>query len=450
KKNGVWIATVSNINFPSRTGLSADAQKAELDALVATTAAAGLNAIVFQVRPECDALYRSNLEPWSRYLTGTQGQDPGYDPLEYLLEVAHARAVEVHAWLNPYRAKASAGSTAVAPHLSVTVPEHAHRYGNFLWMDPGAAEVQDALLAVVEDLVTRYDLDGVHFDDYFYPYPDGATAFPDDTTFAAYQASGGALGRDDWRRDNVNRMVEAVNATVLRANPHVRFGISPFGIYRPGMPEGITGLDQYAAIFSDPPVWMQEGWVDYLAPQLYWPSTQTRQAYGPLVSWWSALAHDGRVIIPGNYLSQLGSSSAWTVDELRTQVALTRAEAPADAAGNIYFHIGPLQENRSGIADVFKDELYATPALPPELPGRAEAAPPPPVVALEGTRATLSAGGPEVLRAWVLYRDAGAGWAVQDILPASTTSVELSTGRWAISAADRGSRESLGVVVDVP
>jgi uncharacterized lipoprotein YddW (UPF0748 family) len=445
---GVWIATVSNINFPSRTNLSVEAQKAELDALVATAADSGLNALFFQVRPESDALYRSALEPWSRYLTGTQGRDPGYDPLEYLLGAAHARAVEVHAWLNPYRAKASASATAVAPHISVTLPEHAHRYGNLVWMDPGAEPVQDALLAVVEDLVTRYDLDGLHFDDYFYPYPDGSTPFPDDATYSAYQAAGGALARDDWRRDNVNRMVEAVNATVLRVNPDVRFGISPFGIYRPGMPSGITGLDQYAAIFADPPVWMQEGWVDYLAPQLYWPSTQTRQAYAPLVAWWSALAHDGRVIIPGNYLSQLGSAAAWSVDEFRTQVALTRAEGPDAAAGNIYFTIAPLEENRDGITDVFRDELYPTPALPPPLPERSHAAPPPPRVTQDGLRITLAPGGPEPLKGWVLYRDDGAGgWALQDILPATVDTLELTAGRWAVSAADRGARESLGVVL---
>ena len=249
---GVWIATVANINFPSRPGLSVEAQQAELRDLVTLTADAGLNSIVFQVRPECDALYSSSLEPWSRFLTGTQGQDPGYDPLAYLLEQAHARAIEVHAWLNPYRAKSNSGSTAVAPHLSITQPNYAHRYGTFVWMDPAAEPVQAALLAVIEDIVTRYDVDGIHFDDYLYPYPDGAE-FPDDATFAAYQAAGGGLGRADWRRDNVNRMVEAIHEMLLDRAPAVRFGISPFGIYRPGQPPGINGLDQYAAIFADPP-----------------------------------------------------------------------------------------------------------------------------------------------------------------------------------------------------
>ncbi len=178
---GVWIATVSNINFPSRPGSSAAEQQAELQSIVDLTNEAGLNAIVFQVRPECDALYASALEPWSRFLTGSQGQDPGYDPLAVLLQKAHAAGIEVHAWLNPYRAKSSASSTAVAPHLSVTTPEHAHNYGNFVWMDPAAAPVQEALRLVVEDLVRRYDLDGVHFDDYFYPYPDG-NDFPDSST----------------------------------------------------------------------------------------------------------------------------------------------------------------------------------------------------------------------------------------------------------------------------
>lgn len=445
---GVWIATVSNINFPSRPGLSASAAQAELDAIVDLTADVGMNAIVFQVRPECDALYRSSLEPWSRFLTGTQGQDPGYDPLADLIERAHARGVEVHAWLNPYRAKSSASSTAVAPHLSITQSAHAHRYGNFVWMDPAALPVQSALQSVVEDIVTRYDVDGLHFDDYFYPYPNGED-FPDDSTWAEYQGNGGTLARDDWRRDNVNRMVEAIYARVTEVAPHVRFGISPFGIYRPGMPAGINGLDQYAAIFADPVLWMDRGWVDYLAPQLYWPSTQTAQAYGPLVDWWSALAHDGRVIVPGNFLSKLGDSASWSVDEFRTQVRLTRAEAPEAAAGNIWFTIAPLESNRDGIADVFRDELYPTPALPPALPGRSASAPMPPGLSVEGDALRIEAAAPTALKGHVIYVDQGGQWVVQQILPTERTQVILPPGRYAVTSVDRFSQESRGLAFDL-
>lgn len=445
---GVWIATVSNINFPSRPGLSVAAQQAELQAIVDKSKEAGLNSILFQVRPESDALYASTLEPWSRFLTGTQGQDPGYDPLSTLIDQAHAAGIEVHAWLNPYRAKSSASSTAVAPHLSVTQSEHALSYGNFIWMDPGAATVQEALRSVVEDLVTRYDLDGVHFDDYFYPYPDG-NEFPDDASWAVYQAGGGMLDRGDWRRDNVNRMVQSIYETVVASRPHVRFGISPFGIYRPGIPEGINGLDQYAAIYSDPPRWLDGGWVDYLAPQLYWPSTQSAQAYGKLVEWWATLARDGRVIVPGNFLSKLSDSASWSIDEFRTQVALTRAEAP-NTAGNIYFTLAPLQENRDGIMDVFKNELYPRPALPPVVPGRA--GPPPETPTLSKTAAGLhieDAGG-LALRGHVVYVEVAGAWVVQTILSASIEAVDLAPGRYAITSVDRFSQESRGVAIDLP
>ncbi len=445
---GVWIATVSNINFPSRPGSSAAEQQAELQSIVDLTKEAGLNAIVFQVRPECDALYASALEPWSRFLTGNQGQDPGYDPLAVLLQKAHAAGIEVHAWLNPYRAKSSASSTAVAPHLSVTTPEHAHNYGNFVWMDPAAASVQEALRMVVEDLVTRYDLDGVHFDDYFYPYPDG-NDFPDSSTWAAYQAGGGTLDRGDWRRDNVNQMVRTIYETILAERPHVRFGISPFGIYRPGIPMGITGLDQYAAIYADPPHWLQEGVVDYLAPQLYWPSTQTAQAYGPLVSWWASLAAEGRVIVPGNFLSKLSDSASWTVDEFRTQIALTRAEAEGTTAGNIHFTIAPLQDNRDGILDVFKNELYPTPALPPALPGRSVTQPMPPQVTGENRVIEIADAGGLSLRGHVLYVEDNGSWLVQDILPGDQTTLTLAQGRYAITTVDRFSQESRGVAFDI-
>lgn len=445
---GVWIATVSNINFPSRPGSSAAEQQAELQSIVDLTKASGLNAIVFQVRPECDALYSSALEPWSRFITGNQGQDPGYDPLAVLLEKAHAAGIEVHAWLNPYRAKSSAASTAVSPHLSLTHSAYAYTYGSFVWMDPGAAEVQEALRLVVEDLVTRYDLDGVHFDDYFYPYPDGSP-FPDDATWTAYQSGGGTLDRGDWRRDNVNQMVRVIYETILAQAPHVRFGISPFGIYRPGIPSGITGLDQYAAIYADPPHWLEQGWVDYLAPQLYWPSTQAAQAYGPLVSWWASLAHDGRVIVPGNFLSKLGDSASWTVEEFRTQIQLTRAEAEGTTGGNIHFTIAPLQSNRDGIADVFKDELYPTPALPPALPGRSGAAPPAPSLARLDGRVQIEDVGGLSLRGHVLYVQDNGSWVVQDILPATQTSLELGAGRYAITTVDRFAQESEGVAFNL-
>lgn len=441
---GVWIATVSNINWPSSTSLSAGEQQAELIELLDVAQEAGLNAVFFQVRPEGDALYASDLEPWSRYLTGTQGKDPGWDPLAFAITEGHARNLEVHAWLNPYRAKANSGSTAVSPHMAVVHSEYAYVYGSYLWMDPGAGVVQDRLVDVVVDIVRRYDVDGIHFDDYFYPYPDD-TDFPDDDTYAAYVAGGGDLARDDWRRDNVNTAVRRVSEAIAAERDDVRFGIAPFGIYRPGIPEGITGLDQYAEIFADPVEWTNQGWLDYLGPQLYWPSTQTAQAYEPLVEWWSALPSDGQYTFPGNYLSKLGTSSSWTVDEFRTQVALARARQDQGCQGQIWYNISPLVSDTDGIRGVFRDELYATPALSPVLVKAKGATLAAPTVSLDGTTAQVSH--PGRIRAWGVYRSSGTEWTLDRYVPAATTSISLETGVWAISAVDTRGVESRGVVV---
>lgn len=443
---GVWIASVSNINFPSSQSLSAAQQQTELRDLLDVLVDSHCNAIFFQVRPESDALYKSNIEPWSRFLTGMQGKDPGYDPLEVLVTEAHTRGIEVHAWMNPYRAKSSKSSTAAANHLSVTQAKYAYVYDTGVWMDPGAVAVQDHVASVITDVVTRYDIDGLHFDDYFYPYPT-ATPFPDSATFAEYQAAGGQLSLKDWRRDNVNTLVERVSMDIRTAKPWVRFGISPFGIYRPGTPAGISGLDQYDSLFADPVKWKAQGWVDYLAPQLYWPSTQVPQAYGTLIDWWSKLPEDGRYTFAGNYLSKLDSSPAWSIDEFRTQVALSRAQANNGSLGNIYFHVGPLQKNQSGIRDVFRDELYPTPALSPPVIAAADVPVTPPDVLVKGSTVTMSHDAD--IFAWVVYYDDGAGFAMDRIVPAMTKSFDLPAGRYAISAAGRSMVESRGVVVEV-
>ncbi len=442
---GAWVATVWNINFPSSSNLSVDAQTAELQTLVDTLADNGFNAVFFQVRPEGDALYDSQHEPWSHVLSGTQGQDPGYDPLAVLISKAHARNVEVHAWMNPYRAKAAAGAQA-APHIAVTHPELVHGYSTYEWMDPGSPIVRQRLVDVVTDVATHYDVDGIHFDDYFYPYPDGSNPFPDDATWAVYQSGGGALSRDDWRRDNVNSAMREVNAAVQANAPHVRFGVSPFGIYRPGQPAGISGFDQYEGLYADPKKWMDEGWLDYLAPQLYWPTTQTAQAYEPLIDWWSAEASGGRYIFAGNNLAELGSASMWSASEFEAQVGLSRAAGPA-SQGNIMYNIGPLLEDRDGIQAVFRDGLYATPALTPPLSTAAERTLAPPVLTGTSDGVTLAPPADTVLRAVTVYRQDGESWVIDRIEPGATTALTLGDGVWAVAGVDRYGVESQGVVV---
>ena len=443
---GAWIATVWNINWPSRTGLSAAAQQAEMERLLDAAQAAGLNAIFLQIRAEADAFYDSPHEPWSRFLTGTQGVDPGYDPLAFAIEAAHARGLELHAWLNPYRALTTTDtSVAAADHVVNARPEVVRRYGRYHWIDPGSEAGLAHTLAVIRDVLERYDVDGVHFDDYFYPYPESGWTFDDDASYAAYTSAGGTLERDDWRRDNVHRMVAAVHDLVAELRADVRFGISPFGIYRPGMPEGIRGLDPVAALFADPMRWMQEGWIDYVAPQLYWPTTRSGQAYDRLLAWWAdRAAEHGRTLLIGNYLAQLGSDAEWSLDELRTQVSLTQAEP--DAQGNIYYHIDPVDEDRMGFASMLAEDFYARPAASPALvdaTGTVDA----PTVGVSGADVTVTASG--ALRSFAAYRAVDGVWQLERLVPAATPAFTLWRGRWAISAIDRRGLESRGRVVEI-
>lgn len=372
------------------------------------------------------------------------------DPLQFLIDEGHARGLEIHAWLNPYRAKANVNSGLDAGHIAVKLPQYAYEYSTFLWMDPGAKEVQDQLLAVIADLVGRYDLDGIHFDDYFYPYPVQGVDFPDDATWQAYLGGGGQLSRADWRRDNVNAMVEAVGLTVAELKPWVRYGISPFGIYRPGIPEGITGFDQYEGLYADPLLWMQEGWLDYLAPQLYWPTTQQAQAYGALIAWWSSITEEGRYIFAGNFLSKLGTEDKWSLDEFKQEIQLSRQYADAGSQGNIFFQVAPLQANTLGITDTLRAEFYQAPALTPPIAALAGQAVEPPTVALNGAQASLSHPAPEGLRAWVVYAQSGQEFVIDRVVPASAASIDLSPGTWAISAAGKHGVESQGALVVVP
>lgn len=449
---GVWVATVYNINWPSSAGLGQAEGEAELLAMLDQIAALHLNAIVFQVRPESDAFYDSPLEPWSRYMTGTQGQDPGWDPLAFLCEQAHARNIEVHAWLNPYRAAASAGAPLAQPHIGLQAPEHAHAYGGGLWMDPGALEVREHVVDVVLDIVERYPIDGIHLDDYFYPYPDPDDGeFPDALTWDEYLADGGMLARDDWRRDNVNALVEELHVAIAAADPDVRFGIAPFGIYRPGMPAGIVGFDQYEGLYADPKLWLEQGWVDYLSPQLYWPTTYPQQDYELLLDWWTSVNPE-RHIFAGNYLSKLGTAPEWTLDELLSQVEISRSYADANSLGNLFFQIEPLMSDTLGVNAALVEQFYGQPALAPPLVDRLGVEVEPPLVELVPTGVVASDPAQQRLRAFVVYADQGGSFVLDHIVPAAgsgeDTMIPLAPGRWAISAVGWHDVESLGVVVE--
>ena len=386
---GVWIASVSNLDWPSKPGLSADSQKAELRTLLDYVKHLRMNLVILQVRPAGDALYPSSLEPWSEYLTGTQGKGPYpfYDPLAFAIEEAHARGLELHAWFNPYRARHPSAKSEPAPtHLSRTRPDLVRKYGSHLWMDPGEAEVQEHTLRVVLDVVRRYNVDGVHLDDYFYPYleDDPVTRkpidFPDAPSWSRYVAAGGTLSRHDWRRSNVDKLVQRLHAGIRATKPWVKFGISPFGIWRPGYPASVQGLDAYVELYADSRKWLNNGWVDYFAPQLYWRSDSPQQGYADLVQWWVQENRQDRHIWIGNAAYRVRADRQnWPPEEITHQIALTRANR--GASGNIQFNMRSLFRNQGGVADALQN-TYAYDALMPRTPWLDNVPPPAPQVRL--------------------------------------------------------------------
>lgn len=369
-----WIATVGNIDWPSQPGLTSQEQQAELIAILDRAAALNLNAVIFQVRPASDAFYNSELEPWSEWLTGEMGRapEPYYDPLEFAVNEAHARGLELHAWFNPFRARTPSDRPASSRHVTRRMPDKVRTYGELKWLDPGDGAVQAHVLRVIADVVRRYDIDGVHIDDYFYPYRERdrrgrPIEFPDDQTYRRYVHGGGQLSRDDWRRDNVNRFVEQLYRTVKNEKPWVKVGISPFGIWRPGHPEGVAGLDAYREIYADAKRWVNEGWLDYVSPQLYWRTSAPEQPYGRLLEWWIRENEHRRHVWPGNFTSRVGDPKAqWDAREILDQIRITR-DAPGHL-GNVHFSMRALMENRLGLADSLVNGPYAEPALVPASP----------------------------------------------------------------------------------
>jgi uncharacterized lipoprotein YddW (UPF0748 family) len=399
---GVWVATVRNIDWPSRTTLTPDEQRAELIDILDRASGQGYNAVVLQVRPAADAVYRSDLEPWSVLLTGQQGTDPGYDPLEFAVAEAHARGLELHAWINPFRAGNAADTVRLAPsHVWNTRRDLVRIYGAQLWLDPGDPASREHSLRVVSDIVRRYDIDAIHMDDYFYPYPvrDTATGgnipFPDSETFAR---SGGALALNDWRRSNIDDFVRRMYAESHAIKPMVRVGISPFGIWRPGNPASVQGLDAYDQIFADARKWLQEGWVDYLAPQLYWSIAAPQQSFPALYDWWLAQNTQGRHVWPGlaTYRAGSGAANGFALTEIADQVKLMR-QRPAPL-GHIMYNGTTTLKRPEFVATI--EPLYATRAIPPAYTWLDAVAPASPSVSVTGRTVTFSA--PEAPRWWLV------------------------------------------------
>lgn len=288
---GAWIQCVNGLFMGMGTRQMQETLTYQLDRLKAC----GVNAIIFQVRPECDALYESNIEPWSRFLTGRQGEPPSpyWDPLAWMVEQCHRRGMELHAWINPYRAKTKTTRELARNHVAIRHPETVFAYDGQLILNPGLPENRDYICKVVADIVERYDIDGLHIDDYFYPYPVAGQTIPDDKEFAAY--NNGIRDRGDWRRYNVNVFMKQLYETIHKVKPWVKFGVSPFGIYRnkksaPTIGSNTNGLQNYDDLYADVLMWVNNGWVDYCVPQLYWPIGHKAADYETLIKWWNKYA----------------------------------------------------------------------------------------------------------------------------------------------------------------
>lgn len=363
---GTWIASVANIDWPSGTGQSVETLKRNLTNLLDAIKDANLNAVFFQIRPECDALYKSNIEPWSYWITGTQGVAPAgdFDPLQFAIDEAHKRGLELHAWLNPYRARYASGTyTRAANHVTNLHPEWILKFGNLHILNPGLPAVRQYNVQVVADIVSRYDVDGIHFDDYFYPYPpDNMTASVPNNALddKAFQDDPrGFTNKNDWRRNNVDIQMKAISDTIHTINPKIKFGISPFGIWKNGVPSGITGMDAYSAIYADPMVWLKQKSVDYLIPQLYW-RIGGNQDYLKLMPWWAdSTKKYERHYYTGNIFG------SFTIAELPNQLKANRGNNKTD--GIVLFSAKHIPGNTLNFADSLKAKYFANPALIPNM-----------------------------------------------------------------------------------
>jgi uncharacterized lipoprotein YddW (UPF0748 family) len=441
---GAWIATVANIDWPSKPGLSVAEQKAELIALLDRAVQLKLNAIIFQVRPSSDAVYASAIEPWSEYLTGTMGRapQPFYDPLTFAIEEAHKRGLELHAWFNPFRALHPQGKSPVAlNHISRTHPELVRKYGDQFWLDPGEPSVRAYVLRMVMDVVRRYDVDGVHFDDYFYPFGKDAAGheleFPDGATWKKFGLADGFANRDDWRRANVNQFIQSVYQSIKAVKPWVKFGVSPFGIWRPMNPPQIRGLDAYAKLYADSRLWLANGWLDYFAPQLYWAVEPKEQSFPTLLNWWVQQNPKGRHLWPGLKAANVGEK--WGPDEIARQIKVLRNQS--GASGEIFYHLRNLTDNHA-LTDAVRAE-YTQTALVPASPWL-DSMPPdkPKLTVVENSHSSLrvnweTAGEPAWL--WILQYRTNEVWATE-ILPAHQTTRTFENSKpdvIAVSAVDR-------------
>ncbi|MGC3978298.1 MAG: family 10 glycosylhydrolase [Paludibacteraceae bacterium] len=382
----VWIATVANIDWPSKHTLSTTQQRIEMRQMLDSLHKNNINAIVLQIRPTADSFYPSDLEPWSTYLNGKNGRRPNpfYDPLQFIIEEAHARCIEVHVWLNPYRVTNAPGqiNNLDQQHIYFKNKDLIVKYGDKYYFNPGLDETREFLNKVVEDIVERYDIDGVHFDDYFYPYPEGNADFPDEDAFKRNPR--GFTSKADWRRNNVNMVIAELQETIKSLKPWVQFGVSPFGVWRNDNKDSDgsatrAGVTNYDDLYADILKWMRDGNIDYIVPQLYWEIGKKVADYEVLAKWWSDHSY-GKNVYVGLYASGLGATKthAWqNGNELARQLKMNKQKFPK-IDGAVYFSAKTFLRNPKGLLDTLKTNYYKYPALQPvcnNIQGEASAQP---------------------------------------------------------------------------
>lgn len=364
-----WIATVANINWPSKRNLTTSQQQQEAIELLDLLKNNNFNAVIFQVRPSADALYDSEFEPWSYFLSGEIGKrpEPYYDPLEFWVQEAHKRGLELHVWLNPYRAHHSNGGQVTSKSMARQASDYVVKLKNGMyWFDPADIRTQDHAARVVNDIVKRYDIDGVHFDDYFYPYASyhGGADFPDNKTWNQYKANGGDLSRGDWRRHHVNTFIERIYQEIKAEKPFVKFGLSPFGIWKPGYPQSIRGSSQYDELYADAKLWLNKGWIDYFTPQLYWPINPPQQSFTTLLKWWESENTFGRHLWPG--INTVGVKASHRPTEIINQINETRTIVPK-SAGVVHWSIAGLTKSPEMLS-ALRNGPYKQKSLVPRSP----------------------------------------------------------------------------------
>jgi len=378
-----WIATVENIDWPSNSRIGSDAQKKEYIEMIDKLQAAGLNTLIVQVRPASDAFYASEYEPWSQWLSGFQGIEPTpfYDPLQFMIEEAHKRNLEFHAWINPFRAVVNVEKTVVADnHISIVNPTYCFTYGKNMYLDPGIPAVRDHVVNVVTDIVKRYDVDGIHIDDYFYPYKIKDLDIPDSLSFLIYSGNFPKEAKDDWRRENINKFIQSLYESIHNTKPYVKFGISPFGVWK-NKSQDENGSDTkafscYEGLFADSRKWAEEGWLDYMAPQIYWHRDFAAAEYDILADWWNNNSFNRHLYIglAAYRAEENAKDEKWlNPSEIPSQIRLNRSLK--NVGGEIFFSAKSLIRNNLGIADSLQTNLYKYPALVPTMEWLDAAAP---------------------------------------------------------------------------